>query len=290
MKSREQVFQPALNPAFAQHRFEEERVKTILEAFGLADEKWELLDAHDQEFGTRLLTFTGFRRRFPTFPVVLDARHVGGLEESVERRDLFRRPGRVFMTDLYLEAYARLADEARDRPIGLLLPFGRLRGGVVLHNGAFRSGSDWYTYGLDDGPPHRVVVESFPRLLSYLVGGGWSPKSNAPVVLPVAQRGRRLAAAVEPWMVERLGTGPAILLGWFYHVLTSDNADDRGWVHRDPGEERYAHASQEDIATATGLSSAQVKRALERLKNEGLVIPYRRGGKTSFEVMRPDDV
>ena len=269
MKSRDQTFQPALNPTLAQHTFEEDRVKMALTAFGLGDKKWELLDAHDQEFGSRRLTFAGFRRRFPTFPVVLDARHVGGLGEEVERRDLFRRPDRVFMTDLYLEAYAKFAGEAGGRPIGLVLPFGGLRGGVVLHDGHFRGGSDWYTYGLADGPPHRVV-EPFARLLSYLAGGGWSPGSKVSVALPVAQPRPPLAAAVRPWMVRRLGTGPAIVvLGWLYAVLTSDSPADRVWVRRDHGGERYLHALQEEVASETGLTRDQVKRALVGSRGRG---------------------
>lgn len=290
MKSRDQTFQSALNPTLAQHAFEEERVKMALDAFGLSEKKWELLDAHERELGARRLTFNGFRRHFPTFPIVLDARHVGGISKEVERRDLFRRPDRVFMTDLYLEAHAKLADEAGDRPVGLVLPFGRLRGGVVLHNGAFRGGSDWYTYGLTDGPPHRVAVESFARLLTYLSGGCWSPIPKVPVVLPVAQPRPELAAAVQPWMVRRLGTGPAIVvLGWLYAVLASDSPADRTWVCRAHGGEPYVHASQGEVASSTGLSGDQVKRALERLTKEGLVVTSRGDGKTNIVVLPPEE-
>lgn len=289
MKSRDQTFQSALNPPSGQYHFEEGRVKMVLEAFGLDDKKWELLDAHHREFGSRRLTFAGFRQLFPTFPVVLEARHVGGMGEDVERRDLFRRPGTVFMTDLYLEAYAKHADEAGDRPVALVLPFGRLRGGLVLHNGAFRGGRDWYTYGLAGGPPHRVAAEPFARLLTYLAGGGWSPGSTAPVVLP-AQPRPQLAAAVQPWMVRRLGTGPAIVvLGWLYAVLASDAPADRVWVRRAPGGERYVHALQEEVASEMGLTPHQVKRALERLTREGLVATYRSDGKTAFVVLPPEE-
>ncbi len=291
MKSRDQTFQSSLNPTLAQDRFEEERVKMALHAFGLSEKKWELLDAHEQEFGSRRLTFAGFRRHFPTFPVVLDARHVGGLGEEVERRDLFRRPAKVFMTDLYLEAYAKLADEAGDRPVGLVLPFGGLRGGVVLHDGAFRSGSDWYTYGLADGPPHRVAAEPFARLLSYLAGGGWSPGSKVPVALPVAQSRPELAAAVKPWMVRRLGTGPAIVvLGWLYAVLASDSPADRVWVRRAEGGGRYVAASQEEIASNTELSDDQVKRGLKKLREEGLIVASRGDGVTNIVIVPPDAV
>ncbi|WP_439627000.1 hypothetical protein [Gemmata sp.] len=290
MKSRDQTFQSALSPTLAQHHFEEGRVKMVLDAFGLADKKWDLLDAHEQEFGSRRLTFAGFRQLFPTFPVVLDARHVGGLVDAVERRDLFRRPGKVFMTDLYLEAYATHADEAGDRPVALVLPFGRLRGGVVLHDGAFRSGSDWYTYGLADGPPHRVVVEPFARLLSHLSGGDWSPGSEVPVALPVAQPRPPLAAAVQPWMVRRLGTGPAIALGWLYAVLASDAPRDRSWVRRSAGGGRYVAASQEEIASETGLSRDQVKSGMRRLRQEGLIISDRGDGVTNIVIVPPDAV
>jgi len=291
MKSHDQTFQSALNPTLPQHSFEEERVKMALKAFGLGDKKWELLDAHDREFGSRRLTFAGFRRHFPTFPVVLDARHVGEVGKEVERRDLFRRPDRVFMTDLYLEAYAKYADEAGGRPVGLVLPFGGLRGGVVLHDGHFRGGSDWYTSGLADGPPHRVVVEPFARLLSYLSGGGWSPGSKVPVALPVAQPRPPLAAAVQPWMVRRLGTGPAIVvLGWLYAILASDSPGDRSsWVRRSAGGGRHVAASREEIASNTELSDDQVKRGLKKLREEGLIVASRGDGKTNIVVMPPEE-
>src|SRR6185437_9611029 len=108
--------------------------------FELTGAKWELLDAHLAETGTRRLTFAGFRLRFPTFPVVLAASYVGGVGHRVDLVDLFRRPDRLFLTDLYLEAFAQLSEAAGDRPVGLVIPFGGYRGGVALHNGDFDTG------------------------------------------------------------------------------------------------------------------------------------------------------
>jgi hypothetical protein len=91
-------------------------------------------------------------------------------------------------------------------------------------------------------------------------------------------------------MVRRLGTGPqVVVLGWLYAVLASDSPAARMWVRRAQGGERYVHASREEVAASTGLSGDQVKRALERLTREGLVVTSRGDGTTNFVVVPPEE-
>lgn len=279
---------PEVDATPAQSRFEEERVKMLLGAFGLGDLKWELLDAHAAAFRTRRLTFTGLRTRVPDLPVLLEARHVGRVGGRVRPADLFRKFARTFLTDLYLEVYARHAEEAGDRPVGLVVPFDGFRSGIVVHNGAFHSGPDWQTHEFaGDDPPHQVIVEPYAAFLRYVSRGGWTPGSKSGAQLPTAKP--EPAAAVAPWMVQLLGSGPAVIvLWWLYAVLASDAARDRKWVRRTEDGERYVAATREEIAAATGLSPDAVKRGLTILKEKELVITTR-GDHTTNIVVVPRD-
>jgi hypothetical protein len=291
MSTRDETFQPSTHPTRHQAAFEETRVLMLLTAFGLVDLKWELLNAHAAEFGTRRLTFAGFRRRFPTFPVLLDARYVGRLCERIALADLFRRFGRLFIHDLYLEAYARHEEVAAGRPVALVIPFDGLRSGLVLHNGAFRAGGTRVVHETaGNAPPHRLAAEPYSAVLKYLAAGSWSPDGPAPATLPVAQH-TPLAAAVAPWMVRWLGSGPAVLiLGWLHAVLDAETPAGRKWVRRGDQCDRFVRASQDEIAAETGLSGAAVKRGLDRLRMEGLILATRGDRATDIVVVPRDEL
>ncbi len=281
---------PEVDASPDQSRFEEERVKMLLGEFGLGDLKWELLDAHAAAYRTRRLTFAGLRTRVPDLPVLLEARHVGGVSERVRPAALFRKFARTLLTDLYLEVYARHAEEAGDRPVGLVVPFDGFRSGMVVHNGAFDTGSTRLVHPVPGGaPPHRLTAEPYAAFLRYVSRGGWTPGGKSGAQLPTARPEPELAAAVAPWMVRLLGSGPAVIvLGWLYAVLASDAARDRKWVRRTDGGERYVSATREEIAAATGLSPDAVKRGLTILKEKELVLTFR-GDHTTNIVVVPQD-
>jgi hypothetical protein len=292
MSTRDRVLRPDLDPSREQARFEEERVAMVLAPFGLAAAKWELLDAHLVETGTRRLTFAGFRQRFPTFPVVLAAHYVGGVGHRVDPADLFRRPDRLFLTDLYLEAYTRLADDACDRPVGLVLPFDGYRGGIALHNGDFDTRGVRLTYPVPgDVPPYRVTAEPFDRLLEYLAGGGWSPDEPTVDARPTTRpEPTGVQAAVGPWVSGRLGTGPGFALYvWLTGLLDSASPRHRAFVRRGKDGGRYLAVTHEELAGLTGLTPDAVKRGLRHLKVEGLVRTWRRDRRTLLVLDPPDE-
>jgi hypothetical protein len=277
---------PEVEASRWQWKFEDQRVRMVLEAFGLAEVRFELLDDHAKQYGTRRLTFGGFRERFPSFPVLLEARYVGAVADRVDPGDLFRRFANTLVTDLYLEAYARHIENADGRPVGLVIPFAGVRSGVVVHNGAFDGGTTRLVHRVPGGqPPHVLTAEPFDGFLKYVAGAGWTPGED--VVQPkVAAEAPGLEAAVAPWMVRRLGSGPAAyLLGWFRAVLDSPCARAREWVRRVDGGGRRLAMTCDEMADACGLDRAAVKRALARLKDEGLIRTSRRERRTWVEVL-----
>jgi DNA-binding transcriptional ArsR family regulator len=274
---------PEVETSPAQFRFEEARVRMALEAFDLGGERWGLLDDHEARFGVRRLTFAGLRGRFPTFPVVLEARYVGRVGERVRPSDLLRRFGGTFLSDYYLGAYARHAGEAGPRAVGLVVPFDGYRSGVVVHNGDFESAGTRIVHRPAGGvEPHRITAEPYDGFLRHVSRGGWTPAggSGAPATAGPAPEP---AAQVAAWMVRRLGSGPAVIvLGWVQGVLAGGTYP--AFVRRAVGRACVA-ATREEIAGQTGLSPDAVKRALEALRREGLVVTYRRDGRTIIELV-----
>lgn len=283
---------PDAEPSREQARFEEGRVDMVLEAFGLAGVKWGLLDAHWAETGVRRLTFAGFRRRYPTFPVVFDAKYGGRIGERVRVADLFRRPSHLFLSEMYLEAFARRTDEAGGRPVGLVVPFDGVRSGVAIHNGEFGVRGVRLEYPIPgDVPPHHLTAEPFGQLLKTLAGGGWTPEENGLTVPQTAlPEPASVPATLAPWMSRRLGTGPAFaLFVWLTGIMDSTSATHRACVRRGKNGVRYVAATHDELATITGISRDAVKRGLTALKANGLVRTLRCDGQTAILLAPPDD-
>ena len=275
-------------PSPWQMRFEDERVRWVLEEFGLLGHLRPLNeDCHARETRRRL-TFQSFHALFPTFPVLLSARCRGRVAEGCPPARMFRRFDDVFLMQYYLEAYDRSHEEARGRPVGLVVPFDGYRGGMVVHDGDFGTRSTKMTHPVpDDVPPHRVTVESFPALVRHLARGGWTPRSPLPESPPANGPELTKEMPVTPWMVRKLGTNASlIVLGWLRKTLLSESGYDRLLVRRLADGERCVKATQEEIASETGLSARQVKRGLEDLRSEGLVAPVGSTGRSGLLLTR----
>jgi hypothetical protein len=264
-----------------QARFEDERVKMILKEFRLLAHLTHLLADCQRNHNARRLTFESFYMLFPTFPVLLAARCRSRVAEHCSPVTLFRSFEDVFFYRSYLEVYSRHQEEARGRPVGMVVPFG-YRGGLVAHNGAFGTRAVKMTYDVpDDVPPHRITVEPFSTLLRYLALGGWTPDSSPPARPPT--RGEQVPRdmPVTPRMVERLGPGPAlVVLAWLRKVLSSPSGYDRHFVRRTGEGQRCVAATQEQVALETGLSGRQVKRGLAALRHAGLIASGPRQART----------
>jgi hypothetical protein len=259
-----------------QKRFEGDRVRQTLTIFGMVKDVGHLLANHEQEYGTRQLTFDGFREAFPTFPVVLAATWIPRIAERCRPAELFRKFGDSVLAERYLEAYARLHEEADGRPIVLVVPFDGYRGGVVIHNGAMDTRGTRLIHDITgDRPPYRISAEPYDCFLTCLARGGWpsNPESSAQ-----SARSARVSRtmSLSAGMVKRLGSGPAlVVISWLDTVMASAAALDRRHVRRADNGERLVAATQEDIARETGLGLDAVKRGLVRLRREGLITTVR---------------
>lgn len=261
------------SPSPSQIEFEDTRVRMVVEAFKLFKHLVPLLGDCESREGERRLTFESFRKFFPTFPIVLEARYAGRVAERCSPVDLFRRFDKLFVMDYFLEAYSRHQEEAQSRPVGLVLPFDTYRGGVVVHNGDFDTRAAKLTHAVaNDEPPHRVTVEPFQSLIRHLARGPWTPESSLPE--PGKAQGPQVCGEMSytRWIVETVGDGPPlIVLSWMRKVMRSESAYDRCFVRRVGEAERCLMASLEQIADETGLSTRRIQRGLAVLQEMGLV-------------------
>jgi hypothetical protein len=253
------------------------RVALALRHFDLGAHAAEMRRWYALEYGQGAdLTFEAFRKFFPLFPLTLAARSLYGVSRRCGPADLFRSFPQTIICQCYLETYSRLSAEAGGTPVGLVIPFGGLRAGAVIHNGDFDSRGTRLVHDLPgDVPPHRVTVEPFAALLRHIARGGWTPSTPVPSLRtqrPRVRRGFRLAR----WMVRLLGAGPdTVVLGFLCSCLRCRSGYYRRYVRRWAGE-RLVAIDRPALAWQTGLSESQVKRAVESLRGRGLIRTARR--------------
>ena len=260
-------------PSPSQVRFEDERVKMVVNRFRLHKRLYDLLGDSQARHGMRRLTFESFDHLFPTFPIKLEARYRGRVGETCSPVDMFRKFDAVFLHQYYLEFFGRHSASSDDRPAGLLVPFDGLRGGLIVHNGEFATRTTKMVHAIaNDVPPHFVTVEPFGGLLKYMAAGGWSPNAPTPALAAKQESQVSRALTIEPGMIERLGTSPAlVVLAWLLKIFNSPSGYHRHFVRRLSDNEHCVAATQEQIASETGLSERQVKRGMEHLRREGLI-------------------
>jgi hypothetical protein len=284
-------------PRYGAHRephprqvaFEGQRVRQVLDRFGLSRHAPELVRRFQMCWGQPRLTFESFFEFFPTFPVLLEAHSFYHVAEHCRPAALFRGFEQTFLLRRYLDLHARAREEAAERPTGLVLPFDGYRGGMVLHDGDFATAATRLVHDLSgERPPHRVTLEPFAPFLDFLARGGWTPETPLPARRRVQGRRAQRGAWIRPWMVHLLGLGPdTLLLAFLLKVLRSQSGHDRRLVRVHHGD-RYVAIDHRELAAETGLSKAQVKRGLESLRGRGLVAatPRQDGGqiKSHFRV------
>lgn len=261
-------------------RFEDQRVKYVLEEFRMMRHLRSLLDDGAERYGDRRLTFDGFDAMFPSFPIRLDVHCQGHVAEHCPPSKMFRDFGATFLYRRYLETYVRFQGDAFARPIGLVLPFDGFYGGMVIHNGIFDTRVAKMSFPVPgDVPPYLVTVEPFRSLISYLAQSGWTPRrKRAGKAKPQAKQVRQ-RIMVNRMMIRKVGSGPTlVILGWLRMVLLSSSGYERHFVRRIKDNVREIDATGEQIAAETGLSLRQVQRGLARLRKVRLIATKRRQG------------
>lgn len=157
---------------------EEGIVKFLLKKLGVEHVKRELIDHSRTNYGTAYLRLQGFQHRFPSFPVRLEFRAVKGLVKAVNRQSLFMN----FVNLPFMDEYSRLLDElgehADDKALGLVMPWGAMQGGMVLHNCQLDPDNTgvrlvWIHRNKKPKVTQRLVLEPMSSLLRSL--SAWSP-------------------------------------------------------------------------------------------------------------------
>lgn len=154
---------------------EEEIVKVVLRKLKLESYKRALSDHSNTHFGTRYLRFEGFHDRFPSFPIRLVFRSIKGLVAKVNRLSLFNN----FVNLPFMPAYSEiLADWGEDHAVGLVMPWGHMAGGMVLHNCQLDLDNNgtrlaWIYRNKQAKVTQRLVLEPMGSLLRSVAA--WSP-------------------------------------------------------------------------------------------------------------------
>jgi hypothetical protein len=277
-----------LKPHPVQVSFESDRVKSVLTHFKLTASILDLVKDQQAQTGEKRLTFASFRRRFPAFPIYLEARWQSRVGGRCPPARLFRNFEDTFLLPTYLEVYANGQAEAQGRPIGLIVPFDGYRGGMLIHNGVYDTRNTRMIHDVhEDVPPYRVTIEPVVNVLKFLARSGWTPKSPLPSQRAVQGPNVRHGGRLYPWIVRSLGAGPdAIILAWLYTVLHTTSGYDRLYVTRVGHDERAVTATHVEIAAATGLSERQVKRGLATLHAKQFISPRAPGERGQIRLDR----
>jgi hypothetical protein len=272
-----------------QVRFEYQRVKMVLKAFGLVDMIPELIAAYQRWWGDvyKRLSFEFFHKYFPTFPVILDAQSFYATSELNKRSSLaslMTAFPRTFIYERYNEVnnwYLKLSDpkrvgihelvpeELRGRPVGMIYPWDGVKGGLILHNGAPPSIGAGFVYReLKDGVPMIYVIEHFR---SWLLGLDWTPRSPLPPRDPRPQSEAARGAVIRPWLVQICGPRNAYVLFWLLRVSSQEaNTYERGYCSNFQGELAVMIPSN-ILARELGLGPQQINRALQALVKLGFI-------------------
>lgn len=153
-------------------------VKYLLSKLELDWARRELSNHSEINFGTRYLRLQGFHDRFPSFPVQLVYRGVKGLQKLVNRMSLFNNFVNLPFMDAYSDVLTSLGPIAEDKAVGLVMPWGAMQGGMVLHNCELDPDNDgvrlvWIHRNKKAKVTQRLVLEPMSSLLRSL--RRWTP-------------------------------------------------------------------------------------------------------------------
>lgn len=257
-----------------QTRFEGDRVRMILRAFGLSESEEDLRILYRETMEESWLTFETFFECYPSFPILLGA-HSFFNTRSLTLVDMFRNFGRTFVGQRYFELYERGIHEANGRPIGMIFPFSGYRGGLIAHNCRTTTQGFRCVYDVPhDAPPHRVIVEPFPPFVEFLARSGWTAKKPLPRRKRLYTQQPTMTARyyVEPWMNHACGGpgGDAFLLAFLVHALRSKLPYGQQFVRRLDGVPQVA-VTHDELAMQTGMTLRQVSRAIASLRENQFV-------------------
>jgi hypothetical protein len=274
---------------FYQLRFEHHRVKMLIAAHDFPDDERRRYTAEVREVsrGQRDDGYLTFRAlltsdRFASCPVRLQARSVSG--EYLDRLTMpyFLNFEKTFLYRMYLEGWS-FREDGDTRPFGLVVGLPHVRGGAVLHDADLPGVTGRTTLvhkSFATGEPPSLTLEPYKVFLKRLVRH-WRAGTPVPTVGPREEVRPRL----ERWMVERLGSGPALVVFAWLHGFWHD--PHKRYVTMRRGVPCLC-VTQPLIAHHSGLGADSVKQGLARLKDEGLICT-RRGDRRTYVTVAEGD-
>lgn len=164
--------------AFLEHKFEEQSVTRVLKRYRLLKSaKWDLLLAHERKSGRKRLKFAEFHDRFPSFPVLLDARRLTQVSRSTSVPDLFKKFDCLPLWDAFVETRESYSGWPEDQPVGLIFSWPYC-GPLVIHNARLERKTPGLRIGWQGADGEAVIIQKFDSLLKDIdlaVGGRWNP-------------------------------------------------------------------------------------------------------------------
>lgn len=170
--------------------FEEGKVNYLLSVFKLNARKvgGQLRDREDTERGRPDLTLRAFNDTYPTFPLVMGASRLGGVQLHLEKRAmlpaLFKEFGQAPFVTAYETFYEANAGRANGRKLGLIFPRKGFKNGLIIYAAdgladiPLCEREAVFTYvGGTKKERHLLLVRSFQRVLEAIhnQGHGWRP-------------------------------------------------------------------------------------------------------------------
>lgn len=254
-------------------------VSLTLEVLGLEDSTSRVRKSgFASDCPIRRLTFEGFRSTFWSMPIHLNYENLYKLINHTSCRPgkVLTKPQRTIAAEKYEECLLDASSENRGRPVGMIFPYDRIRGGLIMHNADFllkRANNDCQVRWNVNGQPR--CIERYASVLRYLHDCGWQSD--------IEEKTDR-ALPFSPIQLMQIVSDPSALrIMLFLNELSSqsptiskDLAAASAEILREQ-HRRWICVKQKDIALKTGLTHDQVKRAVKWLMKGGLINVEKQG-------------
>jgi hypothetical protein len=166
-------------------------------------------------------------------------------------------------------------DRMRGRAVGLVLPYGGIKGGLVIHNGQFHTRATRlrrrvFSFQTAD---RTFRIERLVHLAAAIKDCGWEPGQ------PWEPAATKISPSV---LLRQVKGGPEkLVLLQLINILNGNIEAQPDWaaqlqlIVRVDGE-RWLCITHKEIGDALGLDVSQVRRALRGLRDQGMVesTPY----------------
>lgn len=231
------------------------------------------------------LTFEGFRSILWSVPIFLTYENLYKLKDHTSCRPgkVLTKPQKTIAAQKYEECLLDASSENGGRPVGMIFPYDRIKGGLIMHNADFllkRSNSDCQVRWNVNGQPR--CIERYASVLRYLHNCGWQPGI-------VAQSTQ--ACTISPIQLMQIVSDPSALrIMLFLNELSSQSSSISEDLAAASAEiireqhQRWISVKQKDIALKTGLTTDQVKRAVAWLEKRSLIDVKKHGRLNCYSI------